>query len=90
MDDEGNTKHALLFVVWHLHALHKLGHRPASDRHRTIREVFGIKSGLCCHYLEFHVDAGQQSIPRGDNKDEQDRSLTKQRCVCRSTGAGAS
>lgn len=28
MDDEGDAKHTLLFVVWHLHALHKLGHRP--------------------------------------------------------------
>lgn len=28
MDDEWDAKHTLLFVVWHLHALHKLGHRP--------------------------------------------------------------
>lgn len=72
MNDEGNTKHTLFFVVWHLHALHKLGHRPESDRQKTISEVCRRKSGLCFHYLSLHVDAGQQNFPAGHNKSKQD------------------
>lgn len=84
MNDEGNTKHTLLFVVWHLHALHKLGHRPAmvTDR-ETIREVWERRSGLRFHYLSPRVNAGQQNSAPGDNKNEQDRSLTTtQGCAC--------
>lgn len=83
MNDEGNTKHTLLFVVRHLHALHKLGHRPATATDReTIREVCERRSGLRFHYLSLHVNAGQQNSAPGDNKNEQDRSLTTQGCAC--------
>lgn len=86
MNDEGNTEHTLLFVVWHLHALHKLGHRPATVTNReTIREVCERRGGLCFHYLSLHVNAGQENSAPGDNKSEHNRSLTATEgcaCVC--------
>lgn len=69
MDDEGNTKHTLLFVVWHLHALHKLGHRPGGDRQKTISQVcVGERVAHAFIIYPCPVDAGQQDFPSGDHK----------------------
>lgn len=53
----------------------------ASER-ESIREACERSSGLRFHYLSLCVNASHQNSPPGDNKNEQDRSLTTQGCAC--------